>query len=68
MKIKTRVKAGIMENQHNQTAARSLKIRKNSKASVAGDTIEQHNQTKARALKIKTGIKAGPPATPIIRD
>ena len=32
MKIKTNVKAGIMENQHNQTIARGLKVRTGVKA------------------------------------
>jgi hypothetical protein len=65
LKVKTNVKAGIMQIQHNQTVARGLKVRTGVKA---GIMQLQHNQTVARGLKVKTGIKAGPGPTPIIRD
>ena|SRR5215475_5852192 len=65
MKIKTRVKAGNAEEEHNhnQTAARSLKVKTNVKAGM-GDCkpLEcggNHNQTMTRGLKVKTNVKAG---------
>jgi hypothetical protein len=58
MKIKTRVKAGKAddEHNHNQTLVRGLKVKTNVKA---GDVSNQHNQTVAKRLKVKTGVKAG---------
>jgi len=64
MKIKTNVKAGVMQLQHNQTVAHGLKVKTNVKAGLAGDTGGQHNQTMARGLKVKTGVKAGFTGTP----
>jgi len=67
MKIKTRVKAGKadQEHNHNQTVAHGLKVKTNVKA---GDWPMQHKQTVARGLKVKTGVKAGPGDTPTVRD
>jgi hypothetical protein len=61
MKIKTNVKAGRrpdepLWNNHNQTAARSLKVRSGVKA---GALTSNHNQTVARGLKVKSSVKAG---------
>ena len=56
MKIKTNVKAGGMNMQHNQTMARGLKVKTGVKA---GGINMQHNQTMARELKVKTRVKAG---------
>jgi hypothetical protein len=60
MKIKTNVKAGNapdgIPHNHNQTVARSLKVKSGVKA---GEAQPQHNQTMARGLKVKTGVKAG---------
>jgi hypothetical protein len=66
MKIKTRVKAGKAEEEHNhsQTVARGLKVKTNVKAGKHGECPilecgDNHNQTVARGLKVKTGVKAG---------
>ena len=66
MKIKSSIKAGGYRWNHNQTIARSLKIKSNIKA---GDDrqswglwVNNHNQTISRGLKVKSGIKAGPRA------
>jgi hypothetical protein len=72
VKIKTNVKAGRNTLNHNQTAARALKVKPNVKAGAVrngdgGGSSLQHNRTIARGLKVKTGIKAGPPDTPIVR-
>jgi len=64
MKVKTNVRAdrnggcpvSICGLNHNQTAARGLKVKTNVKA---GDMQLQHNQTMARGLKVKSGVKAG---------
>ena len=63
MKVKTKVKAGSLTSNHNQTAAHSLKVKSNVKA---GDfppdpckTNRNHNQTVARGLKVKSNVKAG---------
>ncbi len=63
MKIKSSIKAGGYRWNHNQTIARSLKIKSNIKA---GDDrqswglwVNNHNQTISRGLKVKSGIKAG---------
>ena len=55
MKIKTNVKAGGINLQHNQTVARGLKVKTNAKA---GDMMNQHNQTMAQDLRVKTDVKA----------
>ena len=75
MKIKTRVKAGKAdeEHNHNQKVARGLKVKTNVKAGVTGDCKPtecggNHNQTMAKGLKVKTGVKVGQADTPIIRD
>jgi hypothetical protein len=72
VKIKTKVKAGGIALNHNQTAARALKVKPNMKADAVGNndgggSSLQHNRTMPRGLKVKTGIKAGPPDPPIIR-
>ena len=74
MKVKTNVKAGCSGDSnggyqtsgkchnHNQTAARSLKVKSNVKAGlITGVPIQQdqHNQTVARSLKVKSAVKAG---------
>jgi hypothetical protein len=60
MKIKTNVKAGGVRLNHNQTAARGLKVRTNVKA---GGSMN-HNRTVARGLKVRTNVKAGSPPGP----
>lgn len=63
MKIKTNVKADTgdsLTNNHNQTAARGLKVKTNIKAGpTAVERGVNHNQHVARGLKVKTNVKAG---------
>src|SRR5262249_34917013 len=56
MKIKTNVKAGGTNMQHNQKVSRGLKVKSHVKA---GGMTLQHNQTIARGLKVKSHVKAG---------
>jgi hypothetical protein len=56
MQVKTRVKAGRFDPQHNQTIARGLKVKSGTKA---GYRPPQHDQTMVRGLKVKSGVKAG---------
>lgn len=56
MKIKSTVRAGALDPNHNQTIARGLRVRSNVKA---GKITVNHNQTVARGLKVRTNIKAG---------
>jgi hypothetical protein len=56
MKVKSNVKAGGMNLQHNQTMARGLRVK--SKVRAGGSQLN-HNQTVARGLKVKSGVKAG---------
>ena len=55
MKIKTTVKAGGVDNNHNQTMTRGMKVKTNVKAGAWSN----HNQTLARGFKVKTNVKAG---------
>jgi hypothetical protein len=64
MKIKTNVKAGGTQLQHNQIVARGLKVKTNVKA---GRVTANHNQTVVRGLKVKTGVRAGDDKPPVIK-
>jgi hypothetical protein len=49
MKVKTKVKAGYIERQHNQTV-KGLRVKSKVKAGIDGVTLN-HNQTVTRAAK-----------------
>ena len=55
MKIKTKIKAGGIHLNHNQSI-RSLKIRTGTRSGGFGTN---HNQTWSKRLKVRTGLKAG---------
>lgn len=61
MKIKSKIKAGGVSPNHNQTMARGLRIKSSVKAGYCPtiDCGSNHNQTVARGLKVKSNIKAG---------
>jgi hypothetical protein len=62
MKIKSNVKAGGIDLNHNQKTARVLKVKTNIKEGFEPNKTDvqprNHNQTVARGLKVKTNIKA----------
>ena len=62
LRAKTNLKAGGLSLNHNQTAARSLKVKSNVKAGLHEGRNAQHNQTVARpanGLRVKSNVKAG---------
>ncbi len=63
MEIKTNVKAGALTQNHNQTAARGMKVKSRVKAGIISvstpDEPKNHNQTVARGLKARSRVKAG---------
>ena len=59
MKVKSNVKAGGVNMQHNQTVTRGVRVKSGVKA---GGVNLQHNQTIAReskGLRVKSHVKAG---------
>ena len=60
MKVKTNLKAGDYGpgggTNHNQTVARSLRVKSNIKA---GRILVNHNQSVARSMRVKSGMKGG---------
>jgi len=64
MKIKSKIKASALVDNHNQTVKRSLKVKTSVKAGgLCGiddpPTGPNNNQTVKRVLKVKTSVKAG---------
>jgi hypothetical protein len=72
VRIKTKIKAGYMSNQHNQTVAAGPRLKTDAKAGDGADAANpyrikaNHSQTVAGGLRIKSRIKAGPDGPPII--
>ena len=59
MRIKSNVKAGGKNLNHNQTISSGLRIKSNVKAGTdQGRIMMNHNQT-LRALRVKSNVKAG---------
>jgi hypothetical protein len=59
MRVKSKVKAGGVNLQHNQTIARGLRVKSKVRA---GALDPNHNQTiigDSKNLRVKSGVKAG---------
>jgi hypothetical protein len=58
MKIRSNVKAGGYNSNHNQTIARGVRVKSNVKAGTGPDGTN-HNQMIARGVRVKSNVRAG---------
>ena len=62
MKVKSNIKAGGLQINHNQTVSKGLRVKSSVKAGTMGGFYgNNHNQTiaKSSGLRVKSSVKAG---------